>query len=134
MTVLAVLLALLSAAQPAQGDELGRLFFTPAERRQLDQRQSQLELQTQLAADKGNESGNQSVITINGIIQRGDGSRIVWINGKAHKIAGGGDPNKAPIHIPGKNKPLEVKVGQRVRIENPTPAKNSTPAASGDDN
>lgn len=129
----APLLTLLSVALPAQADVLGRLFFTPAERQQLELRQSQLELQTQLTADKGNESGNQSVITINGIIQRGDGSRIVWINGKAQKIEAGGDPNKAPIRIPGKSKPLEVKVGQRVLIKNPSPAKNSSSTTSGDD-
>ncbi|MFA5826452.1 MAG: hypothetical protein WC825_10865 [Gallionellaceae bacterium] len=114
-------LALLAAfylMPSARANELGRLFFTPSERSQLEQT-----LKVQQAENGG---GEQSVITVNGVIQRSDGSRIVWVNGKAQKIASGSDPDKTSIVVPGKNKPVGIKVGQRFVLDKPVPAESKS--------
>lgn len=106
-------LLLLSLTAQAQADELGRLFFTPDERRQLERQQ----------AHQARHAGNDdpSAITVNGVIRRSDGNRIVWINGKAQHIAPSRDPDKVPVTVPGKSKPVEVKVGQRLLLNNSSP-------------
>lgn len=101
-----------------RADELGRLFFTPAERKQLE---------LQHALKPGNDNNSQSVITINGVIKRSDGSRIVWINGKAQKLTPGGNSDKIPVTVPGKKKPLEMKAGERILLDTPL-RQNSEPS------
>lgn len=68
-----LLLPLASTAE-SQSEPLGRLFFTPGQRAQLDRlRQSGL---------SGNALGNDESLTINGQIIRHDGKRMTWINGR----------------------------------------------------
>ena len=73
-----LMLALFSAISPAlRADEgLGRLFFTPERRQNLD-RQRQLNIQ-----DK-QEIPEDPTLTINGIVTRNSGKRTAWINGVA---------------------------------------------------
>ena len=55
-------------------EELGRLFFTPERRQQLDhQRQFNLEEQREAPEDP--------TLTINGVVTRSSGKRTVWVNG-----------------------------------------------------
>lgn len=116
------LLVSIGLISTARADELGRLFFTPSERKQLE---------LQHALQSGSHSGDQSVITVNGVIKRSDGSRIVWINGKAQQLTPGGNSDKIPVTVPGKKKPLEVKVGERIFLDTPL-RQNSEPAAAPD--
>lgn len=110
------LLAALCLMPSARANELGRLFFSPAERNELER--------THKLQQAENGGGEQPVITVNGVIQRSDGSRIVWINGKAQKSASGSAPNKTLIVMPGRNKPVEIKVGQRFVPDKPVPAES----------
>jgi len=128
-------------AQPAAN--LGRLFYTPAQREQLDR----LQITDAAAAD--------SVITLNGIVkrnknpQRGDGgSSVVWINGKAYtpeRATGLIDgkhvtADTAPILLPGAAKAVRLKVGQSVGVRGQktedrgrkTEDKTAPPASAGD--
>lgn len=98
----------------AQSGELGRLFFTPEERAQLEQR----------SANHGDDANIS--ITVNGLIQRSDGSRIAWINGKPTEVGSNGDPNVVEVTTSGK-KSVAVKVGQRLLLDSPSPK----PAATG---
>jgi len=109
---------------------LGRLFFTPAERTQLEQHHKQQAYKAQMSASGDEE---QASITVNGLIKRSDGSRIVWVNGRAQKLSAGGDPNKVPVTVPGQSKPVQVKVGQRVLIDAPAPAKTTPSKQTEDD-
>lgn len=99
--------------EAAQAEELGRLFFTPEQRAQLDQQRLQ---------NTGPDSGNgSSVLTVNGIVQKHGGGRTVWINGVPH-AAGKSDedhPATVPITVPGKSEPVKVKVGQKLLLEEP---------------
>ena len=75
-----LLLALAGMIAPWPGasaeEALGRLFFTP-ERRQILDRQRQLNIQEK------NEIPDDPTLTINGIVSRSSGKRTVWINGVA---------------------------------------------------
>ena len=73
------LLALLlgAALTPAASAEetLGRLFFTPERRQNLD-RQRQLNIQ-----DTKQQVNEDPTLTINGVVMRSNGRRTSWING-----------------------------------------------------
>lgn len=93
--------ATLSSAEP-----LGRLFFTPEQRAQLEHSKPQ------------SSSSTGSGMTVNGIVQKHGGKRTVWINGVPRQ-AGNSDelaPDSLPVAVPGLTKPVKVKVGQKVRI------------------
>ena len=97
-----------------QSAELGRLFFTPQER-------AQLEIQ---GAVKTDAPVQRDALTVNGMIQKSGGKRIYWINGEQQDAVA--SPGQAPasvrIAVPGKPQPVEVKVGQRVEL---TPAQTA---------
>jgi hypothetical protein len=101
----------LTTSLPANAEELGRLFFTPQQRAQLDIEQ----------ARNIDPIENPNSLSVNGIVQRRGGERTVWING-VPQIAGPSDeraPESVPVAIPGQSQPVKVKVGQKVTI---TPA------------
>lgn len=102
------LAALLLGAQTCGAEELGRLFFTPAERAQLDYGKLQ----------NADPRDNRGVLTVNGIVQKRGGGRTVWING-VPQDAGASDersPDSVPIAVPGQKEPVKVKVGQKVLV------------------
>ena len=105
----------LGLTQIAQADELGRLFFSQDERHQLDQHHALV------APGKDSESA-QPFVVVNGVIQHSNGNRTVWINGRAQRNTPGKNPNTVTVTMPGKNESIEVKVGQRLMIDNtPSP-------------
>jgi hypothetical protein len=84
-SLVGVILAFPAAAQQAQQqEELGRLFFTPAQRSSLDIARSQ-RARTTLATERTEEQQvvpQEQTITYGGMIRRSDGQSTVWINGK----------------------------------------------------
>ncbi len=111
-TVIKITLAglLIAAATAANAEQLGRLFFTPEQRAQLERGQR---------PDIG-KPDNIDSLTVNGIVQKHGGERTVWING-VPQPAGKSDeraPESVPVAIPGQSTPARVKVGQKV-IVNP---------------
>ncbi len=108
---LLALLLVLPAAHSVQASGLGRLFFTPEQRVQLEQERKAI-------AEDGPPS---SVLTVNGIVQRKGGVRTVWINGVAQN-AGNSDeqsPEALPVPVPGQSKPVKMKVGQKIILDQP---------------
>lgn len=71
-TVLAVLA--LAPAPVAAYDSLGRLFFTPQQRQDLDRRR-------QANAQESAVTAAESQITVNGRVSRSSGRTTTWING-----------------------------------------------------
>lgn len=131
----------------AQADSLGRLFFTPEQRAQLESGQARKPAATATAttAATAEEGGSTTVLTVNGIVQKQGGGRTVWINGVAQN-AGNSDersPESMAVAVPGKSQPVKVKVGQKLLLDNPPqpkpveqkPAENKSPPppASDDD-
>lgn len=98
------LLCGLLPAGHAVSEELGRLFFTPQERAQLNTEYSK----------RGNSMTRTGEITLNGIVQKHGGSRTVWVNGQAQSVGKEEhDPSSAQITLPGQSHPIKIKVGER---------------------
>lgn len=105
---ISVLMILMSFLPVAHSEELGRLFFTPEQRSQLDY--------GYLHADTA-ETDDRRVI-LNGIVQKHGGKRTAWINGVAQEVGPNEHtPEVLPVTVPGKSRPVKIKVGQKVEIE-----------------
>ena len=102
-----------------QADSLGRLFFTPEQRAQLEYNH---------AHNATAEGASSSVLTVNGIVQQHGGVRTVWINGAAQKSVHGGESATEIVAVPGKSQPIKIKVGEKLFLD--TPAPQSSPAPS----
>lgn len=101
-----LMIALLIGAQTAGAEDMGRLFFTPAERAQLERNKPQ-------TSGPGGRT-----LTVNGIVQKHGGNRTVWIDGVAQNAGASDDrsPDSLPVAVPGQKQPVKVKVGQKVPI------------------
>lgn len=107
-----VMLALFGALPAAQAGELGRLFYTPQQRQQLEYQDAR----TGVAA-----GGGRGYIIVNGVVQKQGGKRTVWINGVPQDAGRSDDetPASVPVSVPGKSQSVRAKVGQRLSIEAP---------------
>jgi hypothetical protein len=74
-------LAVVNAASAEQ--PLGRLFFTPAERAQLDEARTHKQRSPQSTATEPVASPATQTITYSGIVRRSDGKSILWLNNRA---------------------------------------------------
>jgi hypothetical protein len=112
-----LLLTLFGLPALAQADELGRLFFTPQQRQQLEFQQTRSNTST----DSG---GRRNYIIVNGVVQKHGGNRTVWINGAAQATeqSDGKNPTTEAVTVPGKSHPVQLKVGQPLLLEAPAPA------------
>ena len=102
--------------------ELGRLFFTPEQRAQLDYSYAQ----------DTDSNSNDRALMLNGIVQKHGGKRTVWINGVPQQAGNSDDktPESQSVQVPGKAGTVKLKVGQRVLLDpsaNPDAAKSDTP-------
>jgi len=111
------LLGWLLANPAAVAEEaIGRLFFTPERRQQLDQRREMNTLdKPQIATD--------ATLTINGIVTRSSGKRTVWINGNPQQedetgndltvTTQRGNPGRVVVHS-GASAAIRARVGETV--------------------
>lgn len=114
--------ALLLACIPsASADTLGRLFFTPEQRQQLDYAHARN------AAANGNTA---AILTVNGIVQKHGGARTVWVNGVAQSADNSGErnPTAQTVAVPGKSRPVKLKVGDKIMLDQSAPAIQDAPA------
>ncbi len=96
-------------ASPLSAEEMGRLFFTPDQREQLDNNYH-----------NGNSpQKNADSLILNGIVQKNGGKRTAWINGVSEMIGRSNErsPASASVEIPGKSTTVKIKVGQTVSIK-----------------
>jgi hypothetical protein len=124
--ILACLLALTGVAGPASAqDTLGRLFFSPQQRQDLDRRR---QANIQESAVTANSS-----VTVNGQVSRSSGKTTVWINGVPQESARR-PPDPAKVNLPGaEGEPsINLKIGQtfdRARGQVKDPAGGDTVVA-----
>lgn len=97
-----------------QAAELGRLFYTPQQRQQLEYQE---------VSNSNEDGGRRNYVVVNGIVQKKGGNRTVWINGTPQAAGHGNDnaPATVPITVPGKSQPVQLKVGQRLLLDTPAP-------------
>lgn len=111
------------AAQPA---EMERLFFSPAQRAQLDIARAQRDRRGTQAAD-GTPSGPQGpdVVTYDGVVRRTDGKSTVWLNGKPVNdrtsnndvnVVGVRGDGAVTIAVPQTDRAASLRVGQTLDI------------------
>ncbi len=121
-----VLLCLLAIANAASAAELGRMFFTPAQRATLDNARKQ-----NIRAEIGNENEQQPAaapvpqnVSVNGVIRRSDGKNTIWLNnrvvneqqpGSLNAAIGKGD-NRVRLNVLESGRNVDLKVGQTVEI------------------
>jgi hypothetical protein len=95
-----------AAAQPSAGAEIGRLFFTPQQRQDLDRRR-QTNAQESIAVVV------ESLITVNGHVSRSGGHTTTWINGvpqqDSHRSA---NPAQLAIQPTEAEPTVSLKIGQ----------------------
>ncbi len=98
----------LMASSFADAEELGRLFFSPAQRAQMDYNYAQ----------NIRPNDNVNAVMLNGIVQMQGGKRTAWINGVPQTVGRSDDqaPDSMPVALPGQNKSVKLKVGQRVLL------------------
>jgi len=104
----------MTATSHVSAGELGRLFYTPQERAQLEAQQ---------ASGATIEGVKRNFIIVNGVIQKQGGNRIVWLNGEAQTpVRSNNNPASIDVAVPGKSKHVQVKVGQRLMLDTPAPS------------
>lgn len=112
----AFLAALLFIGIPtANAANLGRLFFTPEQRAQLDYA---------YARNAPAQGSASPILTVNGIVQKNGGARTVWVNGIAQSAGNRGErnPTTQSVTVPGKSHPVKIKVGDRILLDQSAPA------------
>jgi hypothetical protein len=107
----------LTASTFAYPEELGRLFFTPAQRAQLGYTYTR----------ETTSDHNGRALMLNGIVQQHGGKRTAWINGVPQQVGSSDDktPESLLIPVPGQTKTIKLKVGQRILL-NPTDSPKAT--------
>ena len=113
----AMLIGPLGAAS-AEAQELGRLFFTPEQRAELDARRKARVPDKPAAATQA----EAPITRINGAVQRGGGKSTVWVNGEMIQEDAQADgprvaprsPNPGRVSIPASEGPqrLDLRVGE----------------------
>jgi hypothetical protein len=94
------------AAAPIAAQELGRLFFTPQQRQELDRRR---EANVQESASAAVESS----MTVNGHVSRSSGRTTTWINGvPQYDSVRTPDPSHVTIGGREGDPPVDLKIGQ----------------------
>jgi hypothetical protein len=116
----AILLAFIFSPT-AQAANLGRLFFTPEQRAQLDYA---------YARNAPAQGSASPILTVNGIVQKNGGARTVWVNGIAQSAGNRGErnPTAQSVTIPGKSHPVKIKVGERILLDQAAPSGQHSPA------
>jgi hypothetical protein len=107
----------LTASTLAIADELGRLFFTPEQRKELDYNYAQ-----GVSADN-----YEHALMLNGIVQKHGGKRTAWINGVPQPVGRSDEksPESVAVPVPGQHKSVKLKVGQRILL-NPSAIPDSS--------
>jgi hypothetical protein len=114
---------LLGAAAPQQA-ELERLFYTPAQRAQLQVNRSHSPSARALANQPGEPDATPAPVAFDGVLIRSDGKTTRWVDGKA-QIGTSGISNMKPGQIRANGKLYEP-----YQVLRPQPAANSEKEAT----
>jgi hypothetical protein len=95
--------AILGSAGTAAPDEIGRLFFTPQQRQELDRQRNTNVVESEAVVE--------NLVTLNGQVVRSSGKTTTWINGVPQYDAYRGRASDR-VGIESGDKSIGVKVGQ----------------------
>ena len=123
MTARLIAIVLMIFAGAASAAELGRMFYTPAQRATLDNARKQ-----NIRVDIGNDSEQAAPVpqnmSVNGVVRRSDGKNTVWMNNRIvadRNVAGVGvvpsrNDNRVKLTVPDSGRSVDLKVGQTIEI------------------
>ena len=105
--MLALALLCLCAPAATSAEELGRLFFTPQQRQDLDRRRV-----TNRAEEEAPQI-KEGPLTLEGHVQRSGGKAVTWINGvPQYDQPSSRDPSRVTV-VPNEGEPgVSLKIGQ----------------------
>ena len=136
IVVAAVFLAGGASAFAAEG--IGRLFFTPAERAQLDQARVQKQRPVAKAEEPLAPPAAPQVLTYSGVVRRSDGKAVLWLNNRpvdekeamsSLSVSGAVRSDGAVVvRVPQSGKTIDLKVGQSVELGSGAIAERQRPA------
>ena len=120
-------LACLAIAANASAAEIGRLFFTPAERAQLDIARTQKKSPAPASlATVEEEAPAPQVVTYGGLVRRSDGKAMLWLNDRLldekEALTGSALQGKVradgvvTLRTPQSGASVDIKVGQSVEL------------------
>jgi hypothetical protein len=96
------IVAAVGVAAPARADDLGRLFYTPQQRAELDKRRLSNEPPPE-------ETVREVLVTVNGYVSRSSGKTTTWINGvPQYDSVRSSDPSRVPVESGDTRKPVKV--------------------------
>lgn len=112
---------LLTSIPAANAASLGRIFFAPEQRLQLDYA---------YARNTPVEGDSSPFLTVNGIVQKQGGARTVWINGVSQSAGNSRESNPAAqtVTVSGKSHPIRIKVGEKILLDQPAPKNQDAPS------
>jgi hypothetical protein len=114
--LLSLIITLVLTTPAAQAEGLGRLFFTPAQRTQLDHHNYRPTPAVTNTDTVAAPEENDRSLTVNGIVQRNGGKRTAWINGVERAVGQSDDNTSVMVNLPDQNKIVRLKVGQRILL------------------
>jgi hypothetical protein len=129
LTALTVLTWAVDTAVAAEG--LGRLFFAPGQRAQLDVARAQRDRRAPVVVENMEQPAPQGpdVLTYSGVVRRNDGKSTVWINGKPMtertrdsdvNLLGVRRDGAISVTVPQTDRAASLRVGQSLDITSGT--------------
>lgn len=136
--ILLFLLSFLSSTPTMAADSLGRLFFTPEQRAQLETARAQRDRRQPVvleaapppvATATAPQPRGPEVVTFSGMVSRSDGKSTVWVNGKPiterNRLQNDGElaitgvrkDGTVSVAVPQASRRASLKVGQSLDVE-----------------
>lgn len=120
--VVAAILVMAGAGTAASA-ELGRLFYTPAQRATLDIARKQ-NIRVNVGGDEEQAAPLPQNMSVNGVVRRSDGKSTVWLNNRAIvdqplvgvTVVPNKRDNRVKVTVSESGRSVDLKVGQSVEI------------------
>ncbi len=120
-----MVLILMLCATAATGADLGRLFFTPAQRATLDNARKQ-NIRIEIGAEKEPAVAVPlpQNVSVNGVVRSSDGKSTVWLNNRpvtgrsegGINVSTNKNDDRVTLKVPETGRSIDLKVGQTVEI------------------
>jgi hypothetical protein len=103
--------------------ELGRMFYTPAQRATLDNARKQ-NIKVEIGNDNEQAAPVPQNLSVNGMVRRSDGKSTVWMNNRVVTdrnfsgvaVVPSRNDNRVKLTVPDSGRSVDLKVGQTIEV------------------